>query len=96
MATEFALKKLPVRVCAIAPGVYESEMTTDKVLPQHVDKIGLGVVPVPLQRAGTYVFQRNSIRVTLTQVSQSSRGCRNSHLPCVPCRMLHEWPGDRD
>ncbi|THG97037.1 hypothetical protein EW026_g4897 [Hermanssonia centrifuga] len=27
LATEFALKKIPVRVCGVAPGVYESEMT---------------------------------------------------------------------
>lgn len=55
LATEFALKKIPVRVCAIAPGVYESEMTMDRVRAGQIDQVGLGVVPVPLQRAGTYV-----------------------------------------
>ncbi|KAI8978852.1 short-chain dehydrogenase [Trametes punicea] len=52
MATEFALKKVPVRVCAIAPGVWESEMTHDKITPDLVDKVGKGVVPVPTRRSG--------------------------------------------
>jgi len=53
MATEFALKGINVRVNAIAPGVYESEMTYDSIEPGMVDKIGKGVVPVPAKRAGT-------------------------------------------
>ncbi|KIY68918.1 short-chain dehydrogenase [Cylindrobasidium torrendii FP15055 ss-10] len=53
MATEFALKDIQVRVNAIAPGVYESEMTFDKITPKMVDQIGNGVMPVPAQRAGT-------------------------------------------
>ncbi|KAI0647697.1 short-chain dehydrogenase [Trametes meyenii] len=52
MATEFALKKIPVRVCAIAPGVWESEMTYDKITPDLVDKVGKGVLPVPAARPG--------------------------------------------
>lgn len=55
LATEFALKKIPVRVCAVAPGVYESEMTADRLEPDMVDRVGLGVVSVPVQRPGTYV-----------------------------------------
>ncbi|KAF7299142.1 NAD(P)-binding protein [Mycena indigotica] len=53
MATEFALKGAKVRVNAIAPGVYASEMTFDEIPPAEVDKIGKGVMPVPAQRAGT-------------------------------------------
>ncbi|CAL1712525.1 unnamed protein product [Somion occarium] len=53
MATEFALKKIPVRVNAVAPGVYESEMTHDRITPDLVDKVGLGLQPVPEQRPGT-------------------------------------------
>ncbi|KAI0662300.1 short-chain dehydrogenase [Cubamyces menziesii] len=52
MATEFALKKVPVRVCAIAPGVWESEMTYGKITDDLVDKVGKGVVPVPTRRSG--------------------------------------------
>ncbi|KAF5382632.1 hypothetical protein D9615_003012 [Tricholomella constricta] len=53
LATEFALKKVKVRVNAIAPGVYASEMTHDYIKPEEVDKVGKGVQPVPAARAGT-------------------------------------------
>ncbi|THH13804.1 hypothetical protein EUX98_g9682 [Antrodiella citrinella] len=53
LATEFALKKISVRVCAVAPGVYESEMTSDRIAHGSVDKVGLGVFPVPVQRPGS-------------------------------------------
>ena len=56
MATEFALKKVPVRVCAIAPGVWESEMTYGKITDDLVDKVGKGVVPVPTRRSGKCVL----------------------------------------
>ncbi|PPR01544.1 hypothetical protein CVT24_001855 [Panaeolus cyanescens] len=52
-ATEIALKKIPVRVNAIAPGVYESEMTFDEITPEMVDKIGKGVMSTPARRPGT-------------------------------------------
>ncbi|KAI0780699.1 short-chain dehydrogenase [Trametes elegans] len=52
MATEFALKKVPVRVCAVAPGVWESEMTYDKITPDLVDVVGKTIVPVPTRRPG--------------------------------------------
>ncbi|KAI0357366.1 short-chain dehydrogenase [Trametes cingulata] len=52
MATEFALKKVPVRVCAVAPGVWESEMTYDMITPDLVDKVSKAVVPVPTRRSG--------------------------------------------
>lgn len=55
LATELALKKIPVRVCSVAPGVYESEMTYDKITPDKVNVVGKGVVPVPENRPGTYV-----------------------------------------
>ncbi|KIY71729.1 short-chain dehydrogenase [Cylindrobasidium torrendii FP15055 ss-10] len=53
MATEFALKGVQVRVNAVAPGVYESEMTIDQISPEQVDKIGKGLSPVPAKRPGT-------------------------------------------
>ncbi|KAF4590043.1 hypothetical protein EYR38_009341 [Pleurotus pulmonarius] len=53
LSTEFALKGIPVRVNAIAPGVYASEMTFDTITPEQVDRIGMGVHPVPAKRAGT-------------------------------------------
>jgi len=53
LATEFSLKGVDVRVNAIAPGVYESEMTYDIIGPDRVDKVGKGVHPIPARRAGT-------------------------------------------
>ncbi|GAW06502.1 rna-binding protein prp24 [Lentinula edodes] len=53
LSTEFALKKIPVRVNSIAPGVYASEMTTDTISAEEVDKIGKGITPVPAQRDGS-------------------------------------------
>ncbi|KAK0221963.1 short-chain dehydrogenase [Armillaria fumosa] len=53
LATEFALKGIPVRVNAIAPGVYESEMTKTVIRPEDVDATGSGILPVPARRAGT-------------------------------------------
>jgi len=53
MATELALKKIPVRVCAVAPGVYESEMTYDTITPDKVNVVGKGIIPVPENRPGT-------------------------------------------
>jgi len=47
------LKKIPVRVNAIAPGVYASEMTSDKISKEEVDNIGKGVMPVPMERDGS-------------------------------------------
>ena len=56
LATEFALKGVDVHVNAIAPGVYESELTYDNIGPDLVDKIGKGIAPVPAKRAGRRVF----------------------------------------
>ncbi|KAK0188161.1 short-chain dehydrogenase [Armillaria mellea] len=53
LATEFALKGIPVRVNAIAPGVYESEMIKTVIRPEDVDATGSGVLPVLARRAGT-------------------------------------------
>ena len=57
MATEFALKKVPVRVCGVAPGVYASEMTIDRLQnpndPDAVNSVGLGIFPVPAGRPGS-------------------------------------------
>lgn len=51
--TEFALKGIPIRVNAIAPGVYASEMTFDTITPELTDQIGKGISPVPAKRSGT-------------------------------------------
>ncbi|KII83025.1 hypothetical protein PLICRDRAFT_47438 [Plicaturopsis crispa FD-325 SS-3] len=53
LSTEFALKNIPVRVNAIAPGVWPSEMTFSSIAAQDVNKIGKGLHPVPAGRAGT-------------------------------------------
>ncbi|PCH44259.1 short-chain dehydrogenase [Wolfiporia cocos MD-104 SS10] len=51
-ATELALKKVPVRVNAVAPGVYESEMTYPVITPDMLDKVGKSIVPIPTRRPG--------------------------------------------
>ncbi|CAK5265017.1 unnamed protein product [Mycena citricolor] len=53
MSTEYALKGAQVRVNAVAPGVYASEMTQADISPEEVDKIGKGLASVPARRAGT-------------------------------------------
>ncbi|KAF9534460.1 short-chain dehydrogenase [Crepidotus variabilis] len=53
LSTELALNRIPVRVNAIAPGVYESEMTSHTILPEEVDKVSRGIASVPARRAGT-------------------------------------------
>ncbi|KAJ3800908.1 hypothetical protein GGU11DRAFT_676191 [Lentinula aff. detonsa] len=53
LSTELALKGIPVRVNSIAPGVYASEMTTDTISAEEVDKIGKGITPVPAKRDGS-------------------------------------------
>ena len=53
LSTEFALRGIPVRVNAIAPGVYESEMTHDGISGQEAtDALVMGIVSVPAKRAG--------------------------------------------
>ncbi|PCH37316.1 short-chain dehydrogenase [Wolfiporia cocos MD-104 SS10] len=51
-ATELALKKVPVRVNAVAPGVYESEMTYPVITPDMLDKVGKSIVSIPTRRPG--------------------------------------------
>ncbi|KAH0831903.1 hypothetical protein J3R83DRAFT_12785 [Lanmaoa asiatica] len=54
LSTEFALRGIPVRVNAIAPGVYESEMTHDVISGQEAtDAVGMPVVSVPAKRPGS-------------------------------------------
>jgi NAD(P)-dependent dehydrogenase (short-subunit alcohol dehydrogenase family) len=56
MATELPLRGVLVRVNAIAPGVYESEMTHDNIAGEElVNRVGKGIQPVPAKRAGTLV-----------------------------------------
>ena len=53
LSTEISLKKIPVRVNAIAPGAYESEITQAVITPDNVDAIGHNILPIPARRAGT-------------------------------------------
>jgi len=53
LSTEIALKGLPVRVNAIAPGAYESEMTRDIITPDILDELSQNIIPVPAKRVGT-------------------------------------------
>ena len=55
MATEFVLKKIPVRVSGVAPGVYESELTVERLArgANATNIVGQGILPVPADRPGT-------------------------------------------
>ncbi|KAI0301110.1 short-chain dehydrogenase [Multifurca ochricompacta] len=54
LATEIALKGIPVRINSIAPGVYASEMTADSITgPEEVAKVSESLIPVPAGRAGS-------------------------------------------
>ncbi|KAH9999669.1 short-chain dehydrogenase [Russula compacta] len=54
LATEIALKNIPVRINSIAPGVYASEMTSDAITgPEEVAKIAQSLLPVPSGRSGS-------------------------------------------
>ncbi|KAI5121396.1 hypothetical protein M0805_003168 [Coniferiporia weirii] len=59
MATEFMLKGIPVRVNAIAPGVYTSEMTQyvfsnpANTVQEQTNRVGQGIQPVPAGRPGS-------------------------------------------
>ncbi|EAU85918.1 short-chain dehydrogenase [Coprinopsis cinerea okayama7 len=53
LSTEILLKGYPIRINAVAPGVYESEMTWHTITPEAVDKVAKGVVPVPARRPGS-------------------------------------------
>ncbi|KAH9839886.1 NAD(P)-binding protein [Rhodofomes roseus] len=53
LSTEFALKKIPIRVCSVAPGVFPSELTDPIITPDLVEKHANGIIPVPMGRAGT-------------------------------------------
>ncbi|KAF8742630.1 hypothetical protein AX14_003261 [Amanita brunnescens Koide BX004] len=54
LSTEIALKGFSIRVNAIAPGVYASEMTMNELRrPEDTDKVGKGIQPVPAKRPGS-------------------------------------------
>ncbi|KAH7885376.1 hypothetical protein F5I97DRAFT_2032967 [Phlebopus sp. FC_14] len=55
LSTEFALRGIQVRVNAIAPGVYESEMTHDAISSsEETDAVGHPIVSIPAKRPGTF------------------------------------------
>ncbi len=54
LATEIALRGIPVRINAIAPGVYASEMTLDTITSvEDVAKAAQSLIPVPVGRGGS-------------------------------------------
>lgn len=54
LATEIALKGIPVRVNSIAPGVFASEMTFETITgPEEMARVAQSLLPVPAGRPGT-------------------------------------------
>jgi hypothetical protein len=97
LATEIALKGIPVRVNAIAPGVYESEMTQTTISgPEEVAKVAECLIPVPAGRAGSYVKQSGfSVSLDPHAIPQGWRDRWHSYISFVTGRMLYQWPGNR-
>jgi NAD(P)-dependent dehydrogenase (short-subunit alcohol dehydrogenase family) len=96
LATEIALKGIPVRVNSVAPGVYASEMTFDSIVgPEEMARVAQSLLPVPAGRAGTYVDLRClDFRYHLTHSPQSWRNRRYSDLSIITSRVLYQWAGD--
>ncbi|KAF8463229.1 short-chain dehydrogenase [Russula ochroleuca] len=54
LATEIALKGIPVRVNSIAPGPFASEMTLDTITgPEELARVAQSLLPVPAGRSGS-------------------------------------------
>ncbi|KAL5501686.1 hypothetical protein ACEPAH_8946 [Sanghuangporus vaninii] len=59
LATEFALKGVPVRVNAVAPGVYATEMVRSNISDpsscsaEQANAVGQSIIPIPAARFGT-------------------------------------------
>ena len=65
LATEIALKGIPVRVNSIAPGVFASEMTLDTITgPEEMARVAESLIPVPAGRPGSYVL--SIVRVSVS------------------------------
>jgi len=65
LATEISLKKIPVRVNSIAPGVFASEMTFETITgPDEMARVAQSLLPVPAGRPGTYVLLHRCVFVT--------------------------------
>jgi NAD(P)-dependent dehydrogenase (short-subunit alcohol dehydrogenase family) len=72
LATEIALKGIPVRVNSVAPGVYASEMTSETITgPEEVARAAQSLLPVPAGRSGTYVLLHRAVFcASITHISQ--------------------------
>jgi NAD(P)-dependent dehydrogenase (short-subunit alcohol dehydrogenase family) len=72
LATEIALKGIPVRVNSIAPGLFPSEMTLESISgPEELARADQSLVPVPAGRGGRYVLLPCAIFcVSVTHLSQ--------------------------
>lgn len=97
LATEIALKGIPVRVNSIAPGVFASEMTLETITgPEEMARVAQSLLPVPAGRSGSYVPLYCAVFcASLTRLSQGRRDCRDSHLSIIPGGVLYQWSRTR-
>ena len=62
LATEIALKGIPVRVNSVAPGPFASEMTQETIVgPEEMAKVAQSLLPVPAGRPGKYVLLHSAV-----------------------------------
>ncbi|QRV81175.1 Enoyl-(Acyl carrier protein) reductase [Ceratobasidium sp. AG-Ba] len=55
LSTELALRRIPIRVNAISPGPFPTEMTDSEgtaFAPELVDRVAKGITKVPSERGG--------------------------------------------
>jgi NAD(P)-dependent dehydrogenase (short-subunit alcohol dehydrogenase family) len=72
LATEIALKGIPVRVNSIAPGIFASEMTLETITgPEEMARVAQSLLPVPAGRSGRYFLLYCAVFcVSMTRLSQ--------------------------
>ncbi len=58
MANDLALKGIPIRINALSPGLFPSEMTAPKdIMDKSTTMPGAALRPAPMLRPGRYVHQ---------------------------------------
>ncbi|TFK46867.1 short-chain dehydrogenase [Heliocybe sulcata] len=80
MATDFALQKVPIRVNAIAPGIFNSQLVESSGIPEFMaaSKIVPGTIsPAPTKRPG------RSVRLTTTLSLVATAGYINGQIVVV-------------
>lgn len=91
---------IPVRVNAIAPGVYESEMTFEDINSEElVNRVGCGIQAVPSKRAGRlvgtyYLYAYLSHCSLFAHLVETPGDGGDSGILGITCWVLYKRAGD--